>query len=524
MELVHSHVLGPLLEVLLLHLDLLLLLQPQEVAGAGILQFVPDHGLEDVEEKLVVVLLEGEVAVEGPPQVPLHAVLLRGDERVQHDADGQVDVVVSHDLSQVHARKRLGHADDALDVPHGDRDAASCLALPPKLRVQLRHLVAVDLADLGSDVLLRVHNVLLEEALRYRPLPLIAALLSCCLRLRSLPRMAPVVRLDHKVRQLAVEDRVDGVLDHAQHVEARQDRLRELHVLVEVHGGVVPPALGVGSCYHGASCLQARHDPGLGHGDALLLHGLVDARPVLVRHLVELVDEAYSGVCQHQRSSLQRPLPRDRIAVDSGRQTDSARSLARGEDRAGHALLHVLEELGLGGTRIAEEEDVDVSADPVLARDVLRLPSEHGEGQGSLHVLVPEDGGCDTRHDLLNNLGILGELSDLGLVVLSQAEGRVDIVLLAHVVRLDDGSEDREAVLGVERGVKVVLVDPSHLHLLPGPCAVDQVSHQDHVLVPGQAASWHGARRFLHRHLLVVAVDRPFLVDNQGASTLAFRT
>ena len=36
--------------------------------------------------------------------------------------------------------------------------------------------------------------------------------------------------------------------------------------------------------------------------------------------------------------------------------------------------------------------------------------------------------------------------------------------------------ENGEAVLGVERGVEVVLVDASHFHQLSGPRAVDQVA------------------------------------------------
>ena len=35
----------------------------------------------------------------------------------------------------------------------------------------------------------------------------------------------------------------------------------------------------------GATCLQRGHDASLGDGDALLLHGLVDAGPVLIVHL-----------------------------------------------------------------------------------------------------------------------------------------------------------------------------------------------------------------------------------------------
>ena len=42
---------------------------------------------------------------------------------------------------------------------------------------------------------------------------------------------------------------------------------------------------GVRRSNHGAPGLQRGDDAGLGDGDALLLHGLVDARPVCVVHL-----------------------------------------------------------------------------------------------------------------------------------------------------------------------------------------------------------------------------------------------
>lgn len=42
---------------------------------------------------------------------------------------------------------------------------------------------------------------------------------------------------------------------------------------------------GIGRSEDSASGLQGGHDAGLGYGDALLLHGLVDTGPVLVIHL-----------------------------------------------------------------------------------------------------------------------------------------------------------------------------------------------------------------------------------------------
>ncbi len=46
---------------------------------------------------------------------------------------------------------------------------------------------------------------------------------------------------------------------------------------------------GVGGCDDGASGLQRGDNAGLGDGDTLLLHGLMDARPVSIIHLADRV-------------------------------------------------------------------------------------------------------------------------------------------------------------------------------------------------------------------------------------------
>ena len=54
-----------------------------------------------------------------------------------------------------------------------------------------------------------------------------------------------------------------------------------------------------------AGTYKAPHlDAGLGDGDGLLLHGLVDGNLVFDVHLVKLIDAADAIVRQHQRASL----------------------------------------------------------------------------------------------------------------------------------------------------------------------------------------------------------------------------
>ena len=61
------------------------------------------------------------------------------------------------------------------------------------------------------------------------------------------------------------------------------------------------------------------------------------------------------------------------------------------EHRSRCYLLHVLEELRLGGTRIPTHQDVDVSSHTVLAARILGLATKEGEGDGSLDVFMAEN-------------------------------------------------------------------------------------------------------------------------------------
>lgn len=51
---------------------------------------------------------------------PKNKALLYLQEGVEHDRDGDVDVVVAHVVAEVHLGVRLREADDGLDVPHRD--------------------------------------------------------------------------------------------------------------------------------------------------------------------------------------------------------------------------------------------------------------------------------------------------------------------------------------------------------------------------------------------------------------------
>ena len=64
-------------------------------------------------------------------------------------------------------------------------------------------------------------------------------------------------------------------------------------------------------------------------------------------------------------------------------------------------LLDVLEELGLGGARVAQEQHVDVAAQAVRPRRVLLLAAEQRQRDAGLDVQVPVDGRRDGLADPL---------------------------------------------------------------------------------------------------------------------------
>ncbi|RUP50979.1 hypothetical protein BC936DRAFT_136751 [Jimgerdemannia flammicorona] len=85
---------------------------------------------------------------------------------------------------------------------------------------------------------------------------------------------------------------VRRIEDQKQDVEPRQQRGGKVDVLNGGDARVVPSVHRVGGGKDGSAGVEGGGDTGLGDGDGLLLHDLVDRRAVGLVHLVELVDAA----------------------------------------------------------------------------------------------------------------------------------------------------------------------------------------------------------------------------------------
>ena len=168
----------------------------------------------------------------------------------------------------MHACRCLRHADDRLNVPHGDAHATA-RRLAAQLRVHALDLLLVDRLQRGADVLPRVHNVLAQQqlvdraggrALRGGAVGLVGILLGEVW-------VGAHVRLDDKLGEAHVALWVDGVAHDADAVEAREDGVRQIDILRKRLRAIVAPADWVGGGHDRATRLQRGDDTRLGDGD-----------------------------------------------------------------------------------------------------------------------------------------------------------------------------------------------------------------------------------------------------------------
>jgi hypothetical protein len=155
-----------------------------------------------------------------------------------------------------------------------------------------------------------------------------------------------------------------GVIgQHEDEVEPGEQGCGEVDVLVDGFVLVVPAEEGVGGGEDGGAGVERGGDAGLGDGDGLLLHHLVDGRPVVLLHLVELVDAADPHVRQHQRTRLQRQLLRVRVDHDRRSQPHARTALPRRVDCPRRQVGDVLQQLRLCDSGVADQSNVDFPPD-----------------------------------------------------------------------------------------------------------------------------------------------------------------
>ena len=106
-------------------------------------------------------------------------------------------------------------------------------------------------------------------------------------------------------------------------------------------------------------------------------------------HFVELVDTNHATIRQHHGAAFEEKLALG-VLNDRSRETGGRGTLAGGVNAHGCHLLHELEELRLGGGRVAHQQHVDVAADARVVRKDLAGACEEETGDGLLDVCVRE--------------------------------------------------------------------------------------------------------------------------------------
>jgi len=110
--------------------------------------------------------------------------------------------------------------------------------------------------------------------------------------------------VSHVLGQPQVLLKVRFVEKEEKKIEARKKGSREVDVLKGRLLGIVAAIGRVGSSEDGGSGVQGGVDSCLGNGDCLLLHHLVDGRPVCFIHFVKLVNAAHSVVSKNKGTPL----------------------------------------------------------------------------------------------------------------------------------------------------------------------------------------------------------------------------
>ena len=117
----------------------------------------------------------------------------------------------------------------------------------------------------------------------------------------------------------------------------------------------------------------------------------MDTCPILVVHLVKLVNEADTFVSKDESTALKRPFSSDWILVHTSRETDCACTFAGRVDHTMVDFFDVLEELTLGSARVSQQKHVDVTSDPVLTINILWLAAKHSECEALFNEVVAVD-------------------------------------------------------------------------------------------------------------------------------------
>ena len=246
----------------------------------------------------------------------------------------------------------------------------------------------------------------------------------------------------------------------------------------------------------------------------------MDTGSIILIHLIELINEADTFVGEDESSTLKCPFSSDGVFVHTSCQTDSTCALSCRVDNSVVDLLDVLEELGLSGTGVTEEQHVDVATDPMLLVHVLGLASKHSQQKTFLDELMAIDRWSNRSNKALGNVLLAASITDFVLLLIGQLYN-ILVTLTLQVVDLNDCLEDGESVLDVRKVIVPVDVDSVDFDLITGAGNVDEIMQDEDFFLTGDTTGWHSAWCLLDGELLIVSVDSLDLVNGVGSARLA---
>lgn len=121
--------------------------------------------------------------------------------------------------------------------------------------------------------------------------------------------------------QLLVKLRIGLVQQQKDQVKPREQRRRQINILVRRQLLIVSSVDRVGRGKDRRSRIQRRCDAALGNRNGLLLHDFMDVGSITVVHLVELINAAYAIIGKHEGTAFEYDLSRGRVLHHCGGQT-----------------------------------------------------------------------------------------------------------------------------------------------------------------------------------------------------------
>jgi len=122
--------------------------------------------MKDVVQELGALLLESEEFLESLSHRTHDAELLRADEALQSDGNGQIHIGFLHLLSQMEAGVSFREADKTLHVSDGNRQAARGQRLLTQFAIHFGNSVLVNAHQLGTHTLFGKDDVLFQKLQR----------------------------------------------------------------------------------------------------------------------------------------------------------------------------------------------------------------------------------------------------------------------------------------------------------------------------------------------------------------------